>query len=92
MAERLLERTFNALAAQADAGSTGPSAPRQRTQLDEEDELRHTGAPMDVQNAIARILLAFKDKDFFRRVSVADCYSERTNFVPAVSMSMLCGG
>lgn len=72
MAERLLDRTFNALAAQADGGGAGTGVPRPRTQQDDEDELRRVGAPMDVQDAIARILLAFKDKDFFRRAPVRD--------------------
>ena len=66
MAERLLDRTFNRLAAQADPGSSGAGEERERTKQDVDDELRRAAAPMDVQNAIARIQLAFKDKDFFR--------------------------
>ncbi len=66
MAERLLDRRFNVLAAQADVGTSEPSVARERTKQDEEDALRKAGTPMDVQNAIARIQLAFKDKDYFR--------------------------
>ena len=66
MAERLLDRAFNRLAAQADPGPSGAGEERERTKHDAEDELRRAATPMDVQNAIARIQLAFKDKDYFR--------------------------
>ena len=69
MAERLLDRTFNRLAAQADPSPSGAGGERERTQCDAEDELRRAATPMDVQNAIARIQLAFKDKDYFRCLS-----------------------
>lgn len=41
--------------------------PRERTAADEEAELRELAAPMAAGDAIERMLLAWKDRDYFRR-------------------------
>ena len=41
--------------------------PRERTVADEEAELREVEAPMATGDAIERMLLAWKDRDYFRR-------------------------
>lgn len=41
--------------------------PRERTAADEEAELRELEAPMAAGDAIERMLLAWKDRDYFRR-------------------------
>ncbi len=41
--------------------------PRERTEADEEAELRAAATPMAVSDAIQRMLLAWKDRDYFRR-------------------------
>lgn len=40
--------------------------PKKRTQEDEDEEIRNLATPMDIKNAEQRILLAYKDKDYFR--------------------------
>ena len=45
--------------------------PRERTEADEEADLRAAAAPMAVSDAIQRMLLAWKDRDYFRRAFAA---------------------
>ena len=65
MADRLLNRVFNAAAAAQEPAASRPEA---AVEPSEEEKLRATEVPMQAGDAIARILLAKKDKDWFRRV------------------------
>lgn len=42
------------------------SLPKVRTEADDEEDLRRAVAPMTAADGIARTLLAWKDKDYFR--------------------------
>lgn len=70
MSSKLLDRAFNkALSAQQNEQQEQEqeqAQPRVRTQQDEEAELRQLNARMDASDAIQRMLLAQKDKDYFR--------------------------
>ena len=46
-------------------------AAQPRTAADEEAELRAAAAPMAVSDAIQRMLLAWRDRDYFRRSCLA---------------------
>lgn len=68
MDERLLNRRFiNALTAEEAQGIDGRSANGSLKEARQDEEaLRKADNPMDAKDAIKRILLAKKDKDFFR--------------------------
>jgi hypothetical protein len=61
MAERLVNRAFNAAAAAQE-----PAPRPEAAEPSQDDLLRANEAPMQAGDAIARILLAKKDKDWFR--------------------------
>ena len=65
MGERLLNRVFNTAAAQQAHQEEG-ERPQEKAAANEEDALRRSDAPMDAKDAIKRILLAQKDRDWFR--------------------------
>ena len=65
MGERLLNRVFNTAAAQ-EAHKQDGERPQEKAAANEEDQLRRSDTPMDAKDAIKRILLAQKDKDWFR--------------------------
>lgn len=44
--------------------------PRERTAADDEADLREVAAPMAAGDAIERMLLAWKDRDYFRHAPV----------------------
>lgn len=68
MADRFLDRAFNATAAAVTRAQEeqDPERKRHKVQVDEEKELRELGTGMTAGDAIRRILLADKDKDYFR--------------------------
>ena len=49
-------------------------AAQPRTAADEEAELRAAAAPMAVSDAIQRMLLAWRDRDYFRCVQQTRCW------------------
>ncbi len=67
MDERLISRRFNvALSKEETADGRSLNDVRRDAEEDEEYLLRKAASPMDVKDAIKRILLAKKDRDFFR--------------------------
>ena len=67
--DRLFERAFNQAAASANAELDRHERKRKAAEPDEADEeeaLRNMATPMERQDAIQRVLLADKDKDYFR--------------------------
>ena len=67
MDERLIGRRFNvALSKEETAEGRSLNDIRRDAEEDEEYLLRKAASPMDVKDAIKRILLAKKDRDFFR--------------------------
>jgi hypothetical protein len=68
MAERLLERALNRASATVAAyqEQVDPVARQEKQQKYAEDELRKAKEGMTAADAIQRILLAYKDKDYFR--------------------------
>lgn len=68
MADRAFDRMFNAAQAREAAAEEAYFAalPKKRSSADDEEDLRKAAAPMTAADAIARILLAWKDKDYFR--------------------------
>ena len=67
MDERLLNRRFNvALSKEEIADGRSLDGVCREAEEDEEYLLRKAANPMDVKDAIKRILLAKKDRDFFR--------------------------
>lgn len=68
MADRAFDRMFNDAQAREVAAEEAyfASLPKKRTAADDEDDLRKTAAPMTAADAMSRILLAWKDKDYFR--------------------------
>ena len=68
MADRAFDRIFNEAAAREAAAEEAyfASVPKKRTAADDEEDLRKAAAPMTAADAIARILLAWKDKAYFR--------------------------
>ena len=67
MGERLLNRVFNTAAAQQ-AHQEENEHPQEKAAATEEDHLRRSDTPMDAKDAIKRILLAQRDKNWFRWV------------------------
>ncbi|KAL4451941.1 hypothetical protein ABPG75_007603 [Micractinium tetrahymenae] len=66
MADRIFERILNQTAADVEAKQQDPELRRKKAQASEEDELRKLSTGMTAGDAIKRILLAAKDKDYFR--------------------------
>jgi hypothetical protein len=67
MAEKVLERAFNKAMAGHLSAQDEAERPAKRPKVEDEDALlRKKDAPMQVADAIQRILLADKDKDYFR--------------------------
>ena len=70
MADRLFERAFNRLLAHQKVEEDRAEAQRPLTQQEiearEAEHLRTADTPMNVSDAIKRMLLAEKDKDYFR--------------------------
>lgn len=68
MADRLFERVLNQATASAAAAAAAadPTVHAQKKQRTEEEELRKMNTGMTAADAIKRILLAYKDKDYFR--------------------------
>lgn len=66
MGSTSIDRVFHkAFSAQSQAEQAA-AQPRVKTKQDEEEELRHLASKMDASDAIQRMLLATRDKDFFR--------------------------
>jgi hypothetical protein len=65
MGERLLNRFFNE-ALTADQKANQEAKGKQKKQKDGDEQLRDDANPMQASDAIKRILLAKKDKDWFR--------------------------
>ena len=70
MGEKALDRAFNrVLAKQRDAAEKmAVHRPKSKEEVEAEEaaKLRTSGTPMAVSDAIQRMLLAEKDKDYFR--------------------------
>ncbi len=66
MDERLLNRRFNSALTSEQAQVWDPESIVEEAEHNEEAALRKLDAPMDAKDAIKRILLAKKDKDYFR--------------------------
>ncbi|KAL4423006.1 hypothetical protein ABPG77_005486 [Micractinium sp. CCAP 211/92] len=68
MADRIFERVLNQTAADVEAKQQqqDPELRRKKAQASAEDELRKMTSGMTAGDAIKRILLAAKDKDYFR--------------------------
>lgn len=68
MADRVFERVLNQVSAQAQAleDDSDPARRYAKKQRTEEDALRGIKEGMTARDAIKRILLAYKDKDYFR--------------------------
>lgn len=68
MAGRAFDRLFNEAQAKERTVEEAylASLPKVRTEADDEEDLRRAAAPMTAADAIARTLLAWKDKDYFR--------------------------
>jgi hypothetical protein len=67
--DRLFDKAFSRAAAGLERAVEGEDPQRKRPRVDEVDEearLRQASNPMNVADAIQRILLAEKDKDYFR--------------------------
>jgi len=65
--ERLLNKVFNTAHAEDEADlDTGRKQSQKKQQRTEEDDLRNLDTPLQSKDAIARILLAKEDKDWFR--------------------------
>lgn len=66
MDERLLNRRFNNALTSEQAQGWDPDSCLKEAEQNEEAALRRSDAPMGAKDAIRRILLAKKDRDFFR--------------------------
>ena len=68
MADRMFERVLNQASAEAtaEADAADPETERRRAEAREEAALRRLGDSMTVADACKRILLASKDRDYFR--------------------------
>ena len=68
MADRLLVRALNRASATVTAfqEQADPAVRQQKQQKSQEEEMRGLKEGMTAADAIKRILLAYKDKDYFR--------------------------
>lgn len=66
MDERLLNRRFNSALTSEEAQGWDPDSITKEAEQNEEAALRKSDAPMDAKDAIRRILLAKRDRDYFR--------------------------
>lgn len=70
MVERIFDRAFNKVLFDKKRAEEGFEAerPRSKSELEarEADRIRREAAPMTTSDAIKRMLLAYKDKDYFR--------------------------
>ncbi|KAK9815590.1 hypothetical protein WJX72_006442 [[Myrmecia] bisecta] len=66
MADRAFERAFNQALAGHNQDKEVSTSGRREVTVNPEEELRKTATPMHVDDAISRMLLAAKDKDYFR--------------------------
>ena len=71
MADRSFDRIFAEAAAAVESfqEANDPETEKRAKSKTQEEQLRATTANMTVSDAIKRILLAHKDRDYFRRVS-----------------------
>lgn len=68
MAERLINKAFSRLNAEVAKAQDDmdPDAHKRKVEKTAEQTMRDTAAPMSAKDAVQRILLAWKDKDYFR--------------------------
>lgn len=69
MAEHLFNRAFSTLNAQVAKAQDemNPDARKRKIEKTDEQRMREKAAPMSASDAVQRILLAWKDQDYFRR-------------------------
>lgn len=66
MGERLINRVFNQALTADQRAAQEQDAQRSKAKRTADDDVRDTCTPMQASDAIKRILLAKKDKDWFR--------------------------